>query len=215
MNCSFTQFIILLSLLLLNQFTLVAAEIPAKFIEVPRSEHSLAASIVISDNTKPAFGDIDKDGDSDVFIVENIDDNSGFRIIKYYKNIGTKKSPIFEENTGRNNPFNNFYENEGTASKPLFNPDTEKNYLEMIKLYSLSNIQFIDIEMDYDLDVFINEDYYENTGSINYPFFVERPEQDKQLKYDEDFDAFIGAEDGQVYYSSSRLSNIQKNLLTI
>ena len=98
--------------------------------------------------TKPAFVDIDNDGDLDVFI--------GHRngTTHYYRNEGTNNAPIFVEQTGKNNP------------------------LEGIDVGLSSVPNFIDINSDGDFDAFIGEEngiinYFENTGTAKIPNFIE------------------------------------------
>ena len=87
----------------------------------------------------PALVDIDRDGDLDLFIGDYYGD------ITYYKNTGTKTSPVFTLETGTNNPLSQA--NNGKYASPAF----------------------VDIDGDGDQDVFIGNyysgiNYYENTS---------------------------------------------------
>ena len=63
-------------------------------------------------DSKPAFVDIDNDGDFDAFIGE--DDGT----INFYENTGTSTSPVFTEQTGASNPFDGV--DVGSRSVPAF-----------------------------------------------------------------------------------------------
>ena len=100
-------------------------------------------------NSFPTFVDIDNDGDFDAFI-----GNYG-GVIYYYKNIGTKSSPVFTLQQNYLNPFNNI--NNGTYSA----------------------LTFIDIDNDGDPDAFAGGNdgiinYYENIGDKNSPSFFQQ-----------------------------------------
>jgi hypothetical protein len=139
----------------------------------------------------PSMVDIDGDGDLDAFMGEYYGSS------KYYKNIGTKTSPNFVEQTEANNPFNN--------------KDVPGN----------STPTFADLDGDGDLDAVMgdwegNIHYYKNIGSANRPSFSEQtgsnnPFNRVTLKYytapsfadidgDGDLDAFIGRNNGLIYY---------------
>jgi hypothetical protein len=143
-------------------------------------------------DSSPAFIDLDNDSDLD-FIV-----GSDRGTILYYKNTGTANSPTFEAQNGIDNPF------DGISIKSGWSTPT-----------------FVDIDKDSDFDAFIGGkdgtvQYYENTGTLTSPTFVERlgtanalnlidvGEQSKptfvDIDHDKDFDVFIGEYDGQVNY---------------
>ncbi len=91
------------------------------------------------------FADIDNDGDFDVFTGGIYSD------LRYFKNTGTADAPVFEEQTGSNNPF-----------------DGVSNILDL---------DFVDIDNDGDLDCFIGilgagMDFYRNTGTADAPVFT-------------------------------------------
>jgi len=173
----------LLSILLLNQPGLVEAQqVQAKFVEVKRLDNPLAPPIDVGGNAKPAFADIDNDGDFDVFI--GAEDGT----VKYYENTGNVNHPIFDERTDENNS------------------------LSEVSIGNRSRPTLVDIDNDNDLDAFIGGKngairYYENTGTVSKPTFVEHTEEKNPLNSvigsenfpsfvdidnDGDFDFFIG-----------------------
>ncbi|MBN2372311.1 VCBS repeat-containing protein, partial [bacterium] len=148
-------------------------------------------TVDIGSYSKPAFVDIDADGDYDAFIGEN----NG--TVKYYKNTGTAGSPAFTEITDTDNPFNGA--DAGDHSIP----------------------SFADIDGDGDYDAFIGEydgiiNYYKNTGTAVSPAFTEITDTNNpfngldagynsapafvDIDGDGDYDAFIGEYDGIINY---------------
>lgn len=141
----------------------------------------------LNGNSTPYFVDLDNDDDFDFLAGSS---NGG---IWYYENIG----------------------NENIAS---FNPP-EANPFLLIGPTGINKPYMIDINNDGDADLFIgssdgNTYYYENTGIVGNPVFepsVTNPfglmnvgERSSpsfaDLDSDGDFDAFIGARDGNLYY---------------
>jgi Ca2+-binding RTX toxin-like protein len=142
----------------------------------------------------PSMVDIDGDGDLDLFSGEYGED---YGSIKYYKNIGSKTSPNFVEQTEANNPFNN--------------KDVPGN----------STPTFADLDGDGDLDAVSggwegNFYYYKNIGSVNRPNFVEQTGSNNpfnrvtlenytagsfaDIDGDGDLDLFTGRNNGLIYY---------------
>jgi hypothetical protein len=142
-------------------------------------------------SSKPSFEDIDNDGDKDAFIGEF------YGTILYYKNTGTAAAPVFTATTGAGNPFNG------------------------VDLIYRPTPTFVDIDNDGDKDAFLGNFYgdifyYKNTGTAAAPVFtattgVSNPFNGVNVvRYstlsfvnidgDGDMDAFIGAEDGTIYY---------------
>lgn len=138
-----------------------------------------------------AFADVDGDGDYDAFV------SSVYAWIKFYKNIGSAEQAIFELQTGENNPLDHY--EEGFEGK----------------------LDFVDIDNDGDLDVFIGDDYgsiryYKNEGTPSSPLFVEQAGANNpldqvyagdfakpafaDLDLDGDFDLVIGVENGSFHY---------------
>jgi hypothetical protein len=111
-----------------------------------------------------------------------------------------------------------YYENTGTASKPHFIERTEPQ--NSLPLDNVSNTTWVDMDQDGDLDVFLGTgsavEYFENTGTLNQPNFVNRTEQHNPLAFikfrltnqpdfadidnDRDLDVFIGTHEGTVKY---------------
>lgn len=103
----------------------------------------------------PTFVDIDGDGDQDLFIGSSLD--SATIPIVYYKNIGTATAPIFAQQIGNANPFDN-----------------------VIRMVGIAVPDFADIDGDGDQDAFIWQGdttflaYYKNVGTVSAPAFVEQ-----------------------------------------
>ncbi|OQP63802.1 hypothetical protein A3860_22960 [Niastella vici] len=141
--------------------------------------------------SNPTFEDIDNDGDKDAFI------GRGYGEIFYYKNTGTATAPVFTSTTGAANPFNGVDVGDGSAPT------------------------FVDIDNDGDKDAFIGAGsgqilYYKNTGTATAPVFTSTTGAGNpfngvtisiyttinfvDIDNDGDKDAFIGANDGTIYY---------------
>lgn len=151
---------------------------------------------------KPAFVDIDGDGDKDVFIGSYLSTNG----IAYYKNTGTSISPVFTFQAGGANPLNGA---------------TGSNH---------SAPAFADIDGDGDKDVFIGSFagtiiYYKNTGTPAAPVFALQGGASNpfngvsvsndacpafvDIDGDGDLDAFIGANDGTIrYYKNTGTASV-------
>ncbi len=96
---------------------------------------------VASGVAQAAFADIDGDGDYDCLVA----DQDG--TVNYFENTGNAKNPVFIHATGSRNPF---------------------NFLTSQRVY---NISFQDWNKDGLPDLFVNNDYYQNTGSRYNPRF--------------------------------------------
>jgi len=148
-------------------------------------------AVVVGYGSAPAFVDIDGDGDQDLFV------GAFDGTVRYYKNTGTSAAPVFIAQTGVNNPLN------------------------AVSVASYSFPTFVDIDNDGDQDAFIGQDdgtiiYYKNTGTSVAPVFTiqagaNNPLNGVDIGYystpvfvdidgDGDKDAFIGSDDGTLYY---------------
>ena len=210
--------------------------------------------------TAPTLADIDGDGDLDIFIGA-IDGN-----IYYQQNTGTRTVPTFT--TPVDNPFglNNVY----FTSTPTFvdidrdddldafigNGDGEIYYFEnvstttvptfanaVINPFGLTNVDllsirptFVDIDGDNDLDAFVgaqngNIYFFANTSTTTVPTFTTRITNPfgltnnnniivtssptfADIDGDNDFDAFVGAQDGNIYFFANTGTTTAPNFTT-
>ncbi len=148
-----------------------------------------------------SFTDIDNDGDFDVFVIDQSDNE-----IFYYKNIGNAENPVFIRKYGSENPLNGvnpqntdrlyfadidndddldvfigtynnnpyLYRNTGDAQNPAFTPEDASSFFNVTFGGSLESMLLKDIDGDNDLDALINGSrYFENQGDATTPDFVE------------------------------------------
>lgn len=173
-------------------------KIGADFVELTGASNPFGIiDAALSNQSKLTFGDIDGDGDPDVFV------SDFFNGIKFFRNTGTPDSPLFEEQTGTDNPLDAA---NGISTQPLLPT-------------------LIDIDNDGDLDAIIPKAYgylqnslkvfyFENTGSPTAPQFTQRfnhPFEDIGMPtnallafidydLDGDVDFFAGDYNGQVKF---------------
>ena len=119
-----------------------------RFNEISGTNNPLAR-VSITGLTIPNFIDVDSDGDYDCFISDN---TSGG--VRFYKNIGTIASPIFEKQSAAMNP------------------------LRMVKFSGsyIAESAFADVDGDGDYDCLVtdmegNELYFKNSGTAKLPHF--------------------------------------------
>jgi len=141
----------------------------------------------------PAFADIDGDGDFDLFV-------GGSRKVFFYRNTGTATAPNFVADA---------------VGNPLASVDT----VLTAGMGGNPDPDFVDIDGDGDLDVFLGNDFgtvlfYRNTGTATAPNFVadvannplpgDYGQKSKvtftDIDGDGDFDAFIGEQFSRVYF---------------
>ena len=144
--------------------------------------------LTTSGESSPAFVDIDNDGDLDMFV----GDTDG--TIYYFENTGSASAPAYTQRSGGSNPANG------------------------IDVGSWSTPSLVDIDDDDDFDLFISDEssnifYYRNTGSAASPTFTsatspltgpgatsENKPTFVDIDNDDDYDVFVGADDGQFVY---------------
>jgi gliding motility-associated-like protein len=160
-------------------------------------------STIAIDDGRSEFGDIDNDGDFDLFVAErDYPSVNPIYFIRFFKNTGTAQSPVFTELNGTDNPLNQVLED-----------------FELLP-------RLIDIDHDGDLDALIGEgggvvetsdgnefSYYENTGTLSTPSFTYRGDLLDQgtnpfgpapsfvdQDNDGDLDLFVGSVWGQLSF---------------
>ena len=145
----------------------------------------------IGSDAAPAFVDIDNDNDFDIIVGES----SG--AINYFENTGSVSTPAFTQQTGASNPFDGI--DLGSDVRPAF----------------------FDYDGDGDFDALFGENdgqfyYYQNTGSASVPSFTLVTGESNpfngvdigddpspffvDIDNDSDLDAFMGADEGTLYY---------------
>ncbi|MBC1242193.1 FG-GAP-like repeat-containing protein, partial [Nostoc sp. 2RC] len=139
----------------------------------------------------PTFADIDGDGDLDAIV------GGGYGTVFYYKNTGSATNPVYTEQTGSNNPFDDIF------------------------VVIVSTPTLADLDGDGDLDAIVGGGYgtllyYQNTGSATNPVYTLQTDTANpfngisvgnfsaptfaDLDGDGDLDAIVGAYDGTLRY---------------
>ncbi|WP_181280690.1 VCBS domain-containing protein [Aphanothece hegewaldii] len=229
----------------LNYFENIPTPKPVNFTQPPTSPFN---GIYVGLSSAPTLADIDGDGDLDA-VVGEYDGN-----LNYYKNTGTALAPVYTEQTGTSNPFNDiyvglssaptladidgdgdldavvgekygtlkYYLNTGTALAPVYREQTgTSNPFNDINVGNYSTPTFADIDSDGDLDAVVGASdgtlkYYKNTGTALAPVYREQtgtsnPFNDINVGYfnkptladidsDGDLDAVVGELYGRLLY---------------
>jgi hypothetical protein len=160
------------------------------------------SGIDVGDNSVPAPGDMDGDGDIDVLV----GDSSG--AVRYFKNTGTATNFVYVQQTGAANPFNGVsvpgaapaagdLDGDGdidvlagsqvgtlsyfrsAAVTPAVNYQTNAaNPMNGVNVGQFSNPTFGDMDGDGDLDAVVGQTqflrYFKNTGTATAPVYVQQ-----------------------------------------
>jgi hypothetical protein len=139
----------------------------------------------------PKFVDIDNDGDKDAFVGDL------YGAVHFFRNTGSATLPAFTSQTGVNNPLN------------------------LVNLLNYAKPEFLDIDVDGDMDAVVGENtgalhFFRNTGNITTPNFVLETGGSSpvngisvanvaapvfvNLDADADLDLFVGRNDGIIVY---------------
>ncbi|MCB1479112.1 MAG: VCBS repeat-containing protein, partial [Rhodobiaceae bacterium] len=200
--------------------------------------------IDVGDNSKAAFVDIDNDGDLDMFVGEyagniNFYTNTGTATNPSYTltdanflgiDIGFNSVPVFVDIDadgdydmfiGREDGTVSYYQNTGTASSASWN-GSATNPLGWVNTGNDSQLQFVDIDNDGDLDAFSGDSdgtvhFSENTGTATNavfsgssanPFGLTDPGGYSKIAFadldnDGDLDIIKGETSGNLYFQEN------------
>ncbi len=180
--------------LVLAMWGLGAVIAPSQALAEPVFKHEFLNGVDVGDDAKPVLVDIDNDGDLDAFVGEY------YGKVKFYRNIGSASTPVFNAETGEANPLNDV--NVGYGAAPAL----------------------VDIDNDGDLDAFVGESegqviFYLNTGTASTPVFSSVYRSNNPLgsvnasddampsfvdiDNDGDLDAFVGGFDSVYFYRNT------------
>ncbi len=123
----------------------------------------------VGGESRPAFADIDNDGDLDAFIGNNEGQ------IRFFENLGDARSPDFNEQAPG--------DEDESFVKAVDYDSLLPNPLGDLNLgYSLASVAFVDFDDDGDLDAFIGSNegqirYFKNFGDAEKPDFAEKADE--------------------------------------
>jgi len=157
------------------------------FVEQIGAENPFNGVSTVNENSKPAFADLDNDGDFDAFLIDGSGDEY------YYRNTGTSTNPVFVHVTDPTDDLlryasqelafvdfdkdgdldvfagsSNFFRDDATGSGPefesIFNSNSAHPFYGVLPYYIQYSIEFVDIDKDGDYDAFAGGTY----GGIDY-----------------------------------------------
>ncbi|WP_170861423.1 FG-GAP-like repeat-containing protein, partial [Geitlerinema sp. PCC 9228] len=151
----------------------------------------------IGENAKPAFVDLDEDGDLDAVVGSQAG-------IQYYENVGSASLPKFQLRTGSNNPFSNitlsgavptFGDLNADGKADLIIGTSDGNLFSYINTGTPNNLRFQPSKPITEI----------NVGSNAHPFLVDF-DQDK----DGDLDLIVGSQGNSLNYYQNTENGFQE-----